>query len=234
MLRKIPLFKDAYYLFKRAQYAALRSRTPEEIFTQHYEGNFWKDAQSVSGSGSNRENTATLVESLRAALDRLGVKSLLDLPCGDFGWMSRVPLTGIAYMGGDIVKRLVDQHQREHAGPGREFRHLDLLKDELPPADCILCRDCLVHLSFADIRKALGQMLASSARYLATTTYPGTDKNYDIVTGDWRRLNLMLPPFSFPAPLLIIRENSTEAHGDYSDKELAFWDLAQLREQLGG
>ena len=229
LLRKIPFFKDIYYVLKRLRHSRFRGQSAEEIFTRHYEVNFWNDGDSVSGSGSNAQNTATLVATLRPALDQLGVKSLLDLPCGDFGWMSRIDLAGISYTGGDVVKKLVEQNCQRFAAPGRDFVHLNLLQDALPAADCVLCRDCLVHFSFADIHKALQSILASPARYLATTTYPTTDKNYDIVTGDWRRLNLTLPPFSFPAPLISLVENSLESSGDYKDKSLAFWDLNELR-----
>jgi hypothetical protein len=35
------------------------------------------------------------------------VKSLLDIPCGDFHWMRRVNLQGLSYVGADIVRELI-------------------------------------------------------------------------------------------------------------------------------
>ena len=50
----------------------------------------------------------------------------------------------------------------------------------------------------------------------------------DIVTGDWRPLNLQDKPFNFPSPILIINENCTEDGGEYSDKSMALWDISKL------
>jgi len=229
LLRRIPFLKDAYYVLKRARHRSLRSRTPEDIFTEYYTSNFWGDAESKSGSGSNQTNTELLVTNLRPTLDALAVTSLLDIPCGDFSWMKRVDLSGIDYIGGDIVESLVASNNELYSSPHRSFLRLDLLAEPLPAVDCILCRDCLVHLSFADLDLALKNIVRSSARYFATTTYNSISKNYDIVTGDWRRLNLRVAPFNWPEPVNVIVEQSKEADGTYADKSLAFWSIAQLR-----
>jgi hypothetical protein len=46
--------------------------------------------------------------------------------------------------------------------------------------------------------------------------------------GDWRPLNFQRPPFTFPAPLEFINEACTEWNGDYADKSLALWQIADL------
>lgn len=71
----------------------------------------------------------------------------------------------------------------------------DITVNPLPTADLILCRDCLVHLSFAHIDAALANFRASGARWLLTTTFPMIEENVDCEDGDWRALNLTLPPF---------------------------------------
>jgi hypothetical protein len=113
------------------------------------------------------------------------------------------------------------------------FRQLNLVMDVLPEADFILCRDCLVHLSIADIVAALRNIAESEANYLATTTFPGRKTNIDIKTGGWRPLNLMAAPFHFPQPLTIIKEGCTEAGGAYADKSLAIWRIGELPSILG-
>jgi len=84
----------------------------------------------------------------------------------------------------------------------REFLHLDLLRDPLPKVDAIFCRECLVHLSYADIEKALQNIRKSGASYLFTTHFPQRKYNEDIVTGKHHSLNFYLPPFSWPQPEL--------------------------------
>jgi hypothetical protein len=211
------------------QHRSLRSRTPEDIFTEYYNSNFLGDDESKSGSGSNQTNTELLVAKLRAALDTLAITSLLGIPCGDFSWMKRVNLAGIDYTGGDIVEPLIKANNELYSSPIRSFRRLDLLADPLPSVDCIFCRDCLVHLSFADLDLAITNVIRSGARIFATTTYSSITKNYDIVTGDWRRLNLRVAPFHWPEPIGVILEQSKEADGAYADKSLAFWSIEQIQ-----
>ena len=43
-------------------------------------------------------------------------------------------------------------------------------------------------------------MARSGIPYLLTTTFPGAAANEEIVTGDWRVLNLEAPPFGLPPP----------------------------------
>jgi hypothetical protein len=103
---------------------------------------------------------------------------------------------------------------------------LNLCADPLPEADLIFTRDCLVHLSFADIAKAVANVKASGATWWLTTTFPGCTQNRDIFTGDWRKVNLQLPPFNFPPPERLISEQCTQPHGE--DKSLGLWRVADL------
>src|SRR4051795_8960667 len=63
--------------------------------------NLWSNEESRSGSGSTLAQTATLRSALPAVLRELGAAALLDIPCGDFGWLSTTDL-GVAYTGADI------------------------------------------------------------------------------------------------------------------------------------
>jgi hypothetical protein len=227
-LRNVPLLQELFYLYKRVKHRSLKRLGAEAIFTKYHLENFWNDNESVSGSGSNRTNTAILVTELRPMLDKLHISSILDIPCGDFHWMRDVDLQGIHYIGGDVVKGIVDQLSQNYGNSDIEFRHLDLLKGDLPKLDVVMCRDCLVHFSFADIHRALQAIHRSGASYLATTHFPAARKNHDIVTGDWRRLNFTAPPFNWPQPDESIVEDSSEGDGDYADKTLGLWRIDRL------
>jgi hypothetical protein len=168
------------------------------------------------------------VATLRSLMEEHEVRSILDIPCGDFHWMRRVNLQGLSYIGGDIVRELVVQNQR-HASEGISFRHMDLLIHDLPKVDLILCRDCLVHFSFDDIFKALRNLCASGSRFLLTTTFPARLENLSIPTGKWRPLNLERAPFSLPPPVMILNEGCTEDGGEYADKSLGLWKLSDVR-----
>ncbi|MEO6490246.1 MAG: hypothetical protein ABIO04_09925, partial [Ferruginibacter sp.] len=110
-----------------------------------------------------------------------------------------------------------------------KFQVLDLIIDQLPQSDIIINRDCLVHLSFADIFSALKNIKSSGCKYLLTTTFTDHPKNTDIITGSWRTINLQQPPFNFPIPLLMINENCTESNGDYKDKSMGLWEISKIQ-----
>jgi hypothetical protein len=197
-------------------------RKRENVFRLIYRTNHWLDSESHSGPGSTLEKTKTIREKLPHILKELKIKSMLDIPCGDFHWMKHLELTNLKYVGMDIVAELIHKNQSENSG--YDFRLGDLVRDPLPSVDLVFCRDCFVHLSYADIQAAINNLKKSQSLYLLTTSFP-QHKNFNIVTGNWRPVNLQAAPFNFPAPILFIREDEA---GDYRDKSLALWKLSDL------
>jgi hypothetical protein len=192
-------------------------------FTRIHDSNLWGSDESRSGLGSAIDATARLREAIPPLLASLGATSLLDIPCGDFGWLSQCEFTGVAYTGADIVASIVERNQARYGAPHRRFVHADLTTGPLPRADVVLCRDCLVHLSFANITRALDVLAQSGSTYLLTTTFTEHERNEDCADGDWRMLNLQAAPFGFPEPVAAIVEGCMEAGGTYADKTLALW-----------
>ena len=199
---------------------------PTEAFRYAYETNFWGGRESPSGAGSSLHETSYLQSALPALLGRLGIGTMLDLPCGDGNWMASVELPGIHYLGADLLPEVVARARARR--PDRDFAVLDLTTSPLPPADLILCRDCLVYLSLEDIARAIANVRQGGISYLLTTTFPEEPANLEIRTGDWRPLNLERPPFGFPAPLEILREGCTEQNGLFADKSLGLWRVEDL------
>jgi hypothetical protein len=200
----------------------------QDRFDRIYSTNLWSDPDSRSGVGSTLDSTRVLRAELPIALRQLEARVLLDVPCGDFTWMEHVDLSGIEYIGGDIVPAIVEQNQRLFSRESRRFMQLDLTCDVLPDADVLLCRDCLVHLSYANIRAALANVARSNIRFILMTSFPGRHDNYDVVDGDWRALDFQAPPFSFPEPRLSIVEQCEEEGGAYADKSLLAWRVDQI------
>jgi SAM-dependent methyltransferase len=206
----------------------LRWRSAEAVFTAIYRRNAWRGEESASGPGSSLEATAALRGELPRLLAELGCSSLLDAPCGDLCWLEQAPLPIGSYCGVDIVEAVIAANRCRHAAPGRTFLCLDLRRDPLPEADLVLCRDCLVHFSFRDARAALSNLRDCGATWLLTTTFPAHPRNRDAVTGEWRPLNLELPPFRLPPPLALLDERCREEGGRYPDKSLGLWRFADL------
>ena len=47
------------------------------------------------------------------------------------------------------------------------------------------------------------------------------------MTGEWRALDMRLPPFNFGEPLELINEKEG---GEFSHKSMGLWDIASLPE----
>jgi hypothetical protein len=195
-------------------------------FRRIHDTNLWGAPASASGLGSEIDATAALRSELPRLLERLGVTSLLDAPCGDAGWINQADLR-MRYVGVDIVPALIESLQRRAAaGKIRGEYHLaDITADTLPRCDAILCRDALVHLSFANIERAVANFRASGATWLIATTFPEWQVNTDCEDGDWRALNFERAPLGWGPPVELLNENCLEAGGGWRDKSLGVWRL---------
>lgn len=198
---------------------------PAQKFTTIYETHSWVDDQSRSGGGSNLYATEKIRQTLPGLFVKYGVRSLLDIPCGDFFWFKEMKLDLDSYIGGDIVIPLIASVAEKYTSPTRSFRVIDLTKDVLPECDLILVRDCFIHLSYELIFAALRNITRSKIRYLLTTHQADLAANVDIETGSARPINLRCRPFEFPAAIELI--------DDYAEgltpHQLGLWRVDDLR-----
>lgn len=201
-----------------------RSTSRQAVFTRAYDSVDWESGESGSGTGSELRATAEIRKRLPDLLSRVRADSLLDAPCGDCNWMRHLELPVSNYYGVDIVPSVIEKNQRLFGDGHHRFILADLTRDPVPRADAILCRDCLVHLSFQDIASVLETFRATGATWLLANTYPEIRRNHNQFTGArWRRLNLRLTPFGFPEPV-----ESFPDGGDVDPSRLALWRLRDL------
>jgi hypothetical protein len=185
----------------RRKKVILGLKEPEDRFTKIYTTNHWNSPESLSGEGSTFENTQNIRAGLPLIFEQYEIESMLDAPCGDFNWMQSVTQDAcIKYIGGDIVKPLIEKNQAKYGDKDTSFMHLDLTKSSLPTVDLLFCRDCLFHLSYQDIARVLDNFLSSSIPYLMTTSSAAPNgpriNNSNILTGDMRLLDLFSEPIS--------------------------------------
>lgn len=199
----------------------------KDVFSKIYTENHWKSKKSISGTGSDLEQTREVRTILEQIVAEYSITSILDIPCGDFNWIRLVKFPiGLQYFGADIVDELVEANIKKHEMPGRVFQYADITSSRLPNVDLVFCRDCLVHLSYEAIGQAIANLKRSGSKYLLTTTFPNYT-NRDIVSGNWRPINLAAKPFTFPQPIHIFNEQCTEDER-YADKSLALWRIQEL------
>lgn len=215
---------DAIRLVKR-----FRGLPSEHLAEGALEGKFsaihrdraWSGDGSVSGPGSNAGATEILQSELGRVLSDLSASHVIDIGCGDFGWMSRVN-GNFHYCGVDIVPGLIAQLNARYAGETRQFLQLDATKDPLPKGDVVICREVLFHLSFEDAKALLDNLLRHRYRYLIATSDCDIWFNSNVPSGDYRPINLRFSPFRFPDPLKVIRDDRV-----LPGRVLGVWRLAE-------
>ncbi len=202
----------------------LRMPDNESRFTRIYEVNFWAARESRSGPGSSLNDTQELRLRLPELFRQFSVDTVFDAPCGDFNWMRTVVAAEpIRYIGGDIVRPMVEDNRRRHGNDRVAFQHHDITRAPPPPADLWICRDCFYHLSIEDIRRALRRFVDSEVPYLLASTHRVVDGpvNLDITSGDFRFTDLFAAPFLLPRDTLFRIEDNT-----HSDMHL--WSREQV------
>jgi len=187
----------------------------KETFTDIYENNLWTSSESLSGIGSELKNTELIRNELPYLFQKFDIKSMLDIPCGDWNWMKKVDLSSVSYIGADIVEKLIISNKQSY--PNIDFRTLDLTTDELPKVDLVFVRDCLGHLTNENVHKAIANIRNSGSKYLLATSFTRWNMNPDIQDGGWKCINLMIEPF-YLNPIYLINENCQEGYPHYNDK----------------
>ncbi len=201
----------------------LQEKGASERFREIYRLGTWihEDGQEArSGLGSEAAITGNLVTELPDILRQLECKTLLDVGCGDWNWMSSIDLP-CDYIGVDIVPEVIEANKC-HEKKGVRFLQANASEDELPVTDVVLCREVLFHLSFRDSKAALAN-IKRNAKWIITTTDTNIWFNSDIPTGDYRKINLQRKPYSFPVPYNIILDNALT-----SDRILGIWKTEDL------
>jgi len=222
----VDVYKGLKYKLQRMIF--LNSSRRNQFEKIYHNGGFGGDVESLSGAGSDLEQTAVIRAELPSLLQQYNIESILDVPCGDWYWMKHINLKGINYVGGDIVNDIVKVNSDRFSGNNIKFVTLDMVKDELPKVDLILCRDCLIHMKLADAQAAIENFKRSGSKWLLTTTFDNTKVNNELNSNFFRSINLQKTPFFFPYPTESINEQCSLDEGAYPDKCLSLWRISEL------
>ena len=224
----------------------------KEIFQDVYTNwRFGGWPHSKSGGGSTLEETEVLRLQIRRLVQEKNIKSVVDLPCGDFNWMKEIVYGFESYTGCDIVPEIIADNQK-YSNSIIKFVELDATKDQIPDADLLIVRDLLGHLSLEDGKKVIQNILNSKCKYLLSTTWfnLNTDEyfkshenksNEVTLEKQWENgaaafypVCLSSNPFNFPLPVFYLEEAvKVNGYDEGNRKGLAFWDIDELRAKLG-
>jgi len=198
------------------------SKSAKERFELIYKSNFWSSKESISGIGSEQKNTINIKKGIIDIINHYEIKSILDAPCGDFNWIQDVLNEDLEYIGGDIVKNLINKNSKQYKKRNINFIELDITSDSLPNTDLMICRDCLIHLSYKKIKLFFQNFKKSNIKFLLLTSYNLKDSqkkiiNSDIPDGEFREVDMSQPPFILPTPIkkVLDKDDQTKTSAYY-------------------
>ncbi len=160
---------------------------------QVYEKHLWGGNAFDFYSGEGSHLPEIIMPYLEAVSDFLksldGPLTILDLGCGDFNVGKHLVKYTKQYIAIDIVESLIERNKKLFNAENLEFHCLDISKDELPAADCIILRQVLQHLSNTEI-KSIVQKLSNYKYVILTEHIPLGDfqPNKDIISGQGIRI----------------------------------------------
>jgi hypothetical protein len=177
----------------------------EKIFTSVYENKLWGDNGDnkyvgSSGNGSSIEfNKSSYVPFLKKFITHNGIKSVVDLGCGDFrcGPIIYNDLN-VIYTGYDAYEKVVENNLEKHDRLKFNFIHLDFCfqKENIVGGDLCIIKDVIQHWSLVNIYSFLDYLIASKKfKYiLVCNCCYQTSNNAEIVDGDFRPLSSKFLP----------------------------------------
>ena len=233
------IIKSIHYIkVKIIKYLILKFKIErKKKFNLIYKTNYWSSNVSRSGTGSTLENTKNIRRGLSRLINKYNIKEFLDIPCGDFYWMktflSENP--NLIYIGGDIVGSLIENLNNKNNSGNISFIEIDLVKDKLPSSDLLFCRDCFMHFSNEDIIKSLKNFLNSNIKYIAISNFVKTNiVNENIDTGEYREVNLFLPPFNLTENNLLNLDdiNIEESKKKQDARKISVWSKDQIYKSI--
>ena len=203
------------HIYNRNKKKIFSSNSQKEKFELIYKNNFWSSKESKSGFGSEKINTINIKKEIIDIINKKKIKTILDAPCGDFNWIKDILNENLQYIGGDIVQDLINENSKNYKKNNINFLTLDITADPLPNAELMICRDCLIHLSFGKIKSFFENFKKSEINFLLLTSYKLKDSqkkiiNLDIPDGEFREIDMSEPPFSLPTPIIEIRDKDEQ------------------------
>lgn len=165
-------------------------------FEHIYAHNSWGHG---SGEGSLTIHVRPYVSFLQEFLRVHRISSVVDFGCGDWQVSSLVDWSGMEYRGYDIVDSVIAANCARYQTANISFHEISDA-GALPGADLLIAKDVLQHWSDEAIFAFLP--LLKKFRYALITNCvnpAGLTANLAIADGEFRYLDLRLPPFNLKA-----------------------------------
>lgn len=211
----------------RAGYAerSVAGLSVEDTFDKIYRQGFWGHGMS-SGAGSHGHTADEFVRVIREIIDQEHIRSIADLGCGEFSIGSRLAGHVERYAAYDVSKVILERNRGRFAHlANTTFQHLNIIEEIPEPADLVIIRQVLQHLTNTQIETALRNLEQTQSNMIIVADEiirqdTGQDINIDLVqqsvgtrANSGHGLYLDRPPFNRKVRLI---EDIPETDGSLS------------------
>lgn len=189
------------YLLLLGSCMSIATDKHEEVFTYIYDNGVWgwnTEGQGFSGGGSLLENSKIYIEYLENFIKTHNIMTIVDAGCGDWEFSRYVNWHGAHYLGYDVVASVIERNIKKYATESIRFLHGNLLTEDLPPADLLLCKHVLQHLPNEDILLFIKQLPKFKYCLITNEVFPTTlsSDGSDTEIGGGHKVDLSRPPFN--------------------------------------
>ena len=181
------------------------SDDPFDRFRSYYDGT---DPAWDGGSGAGSDPFYNIP--YRMFLERFihlnGIRTVVDIGCGDWMFSRYLNLSGVRYRGFDVVESVVERNASRFGAENVRFDVMPRDLADVPVADLLIMKDVLQHLPDAEIFRHRSELFDRFPRCLLTNSHRKIDapQNVDLGRyGDFRCLDLNAAPYCFGGTYLL-------------------------------
>jgi len=218
----------SFYIYQKSKGAS-----DTNIFSRIYKNDKWTKG---SGPGSTIENTVEYRKLLQDYFNDHRFRTIIDLGCGDFQFMKLINIpSNKTYKGIDVVHEVIEEDKKLYGKENVQFYFINDLYDikqgdKLFRGDLLIIKDVLMHLPNAKVQYFIDKILPNFKYALITdTVIPNDNMNKDILTGQWRPVDITAPPFNLENVVTIMDyEKATNREKYWWKKRVYFYTNPRL------
>ena len=154
--------------------------------------------ESLSGPGSHLLNAKETIDLVNNTIKKYEIQSILDLGCGDFNWLKETDLGNVKYEGWDACSKMIKDNNKKYKNNNIKFFTKDIVLENYPNVDLIICRDVLFHMK-KSISKKIINNIKGKCKYFISTSFKNVNENSGInesLNWGFYPINLDIEPFN--------------------------------------
>ena len=171
--------------------------------------------ESLSGPGSHIVNTTEIVDTLNTFIADNNIQSILDLGCGDWNWFKKINIQNAKYIGWDACDQMIADNSKFYGCANITFETKDIVTENYPYSDLIICRDVLFHMT-TDLSMHILEKVKSSCKYFICTSFNDVPENIPHKRGwGFYKINTNIQPFNMEQYIISTTPEHRNNHSGY-------------------